>query len=118
VRAYEIVDSYRDLVANTLDAYLAATSNRLGMVMKQLTVIATIFMPLSFLTGFFGMNFTSIPYDRPWLFAMLLLVMLGLPIAMVFVFARCGWIADHRRTTVGAWMRALFSAPRRRDTGG
>ena len=112
VRAYEIVDSYRDLVANTLDAYLAATSNRLGMVMKQLTVIATIFMPLSFLTGFFGMNFTSIPYDRPWLFAMLLMVMLGLPIAMVIVFARRGWIATHRRSTRRSRLRSWLGLRR------
>jgi len=67
VLAFEMIDSYRDLVANILDAYLAATSNRLGQVMKQLTIIATIFMPLSFLTGFFGMNFTGIPYDHRWL---------------------------------------------------
>ncbi len=118
VRAYEIVDSYRDLVANTLDAYLAATSNRLGMVMKQLTVIATIFMPLSFLTGFFGMNFTSIPYDRPWLMALVLLTMLGLPVAMIVVFARRGWITDHRRTRLGAWLLSRISTPRRRDTRG
>ena len=58
-----MIDSYRDLVGNTLNAYLAAISNRLGQVMKQLTVIATIFMPLSFLTGFFGMNFTR-PVSR------------------------------------------------------
>jgi hypothetical protein len=58
---------------------------------------------------YFGMNFTSIPYDRPWLFATLLLVMLGLPIAMVIVFARRGWIAAHRRTTrrsrLWSWLR-------------
>ena len=60
VRAFEVVDAYRDLISNTLDAYLAVVSNRLGQVMKQLTIITTIFMPLSFLTGFFGMNF-------PWL---------------------------------------------------
>ncbi len=102
VRAYEIVDSYRDLVANTLDAYLAATSNRLGMVMKQLTVIATIFMPLSFLSGFFGMNFTGIPFDKSWLLALVLLTMVGLPVTMMLLFARRGWISDHHPTSLRA----------------
>ncbi len=97
VRAYEIIDSYRDLVANALDAYLASISNRLGQVMKQLTVIATIFMPLSFLTGFFGTNFAAIPYDRGWLFWLVLLVMLGLPALMLLYFARRGWLGDEGR---------------------
>jgi magnesium transporter len=103
VRAFEIIDSYRDLVANTLDAYLAAISNRLGQVMKQLTVIATIFMPLSFLTGFFGMNFAGIPYDRPWLLGLVVATMLGLPVTMLIFFGRRGWLTDERRIT--SWMR-------------
>jgi magnesium transporter len=106
VRAFEIIDSYRDLVANTLEAYLAAISNRLGQVMKQLTVIATIFMPLAFLTGFFGMNFTAIPFDRPWLLAIVLAMMVGLPVAMLLLFARRGWLTDDRRITSWARLRA------------
>ena len=105
VRAFEMIDSYRDLVGNTLDAYLAAISNRLGQVMKQLTVIATIFMPLSFLTGFFGMNFTSIPYDHRWLFVVLLLVMFLLPVLMLIMFLRSGWLSDERRITTWARLR-------------
>jgi magnesium transporter len=103
VRAYEMIDSYRDLVANTLDAYLAATSNRLGQVMKQLTVIATIFMPLAFLTGFFGMNFTTLPFDRIWLFVLALCIMAGLPLLMLLYFVRRGWLTDDRRIT--SWAR-------------
>ena len=109
VRAFEIVDSYRDLVGNTLDAYLAGISNRLGQVMKQLTVIATIFMPLSFLTGFFGMNFTAVPYGSPWLLAFVVVTMLGLPAGMLLYFVRRGWITDDRRITtwrrLRAWLR-------------
>ena len=112
VRAFEIIDSYRDLVANTLDAYLAGISNRLGQVMKQLTVIATIFMPLSFLTGFFGMNFTAIPYDTRWLFGLLLATMLGLPPAMFWFFLRRGWITDDGRITPWSRLRAWIR-PRR-----
>jgi magnesium transporter len=106
VRAFEMIDSYRDLVGNTLDAYLAAISNRLGQVMKQLTVIATIFMPLSFLTGFFGMNFTSIPFDRRQLFLAALLVMIALPVCMLLFFLRRGWLSDDRRITTLARLRA------------
>ncbi len=97
VRAFEMVDSYRDVVGNILDAYLATVSNRLASVMKQLTIIATIFMPLSFLTGFFGMNFGTIPYDRPWLFGLSLATMLGVPLAMLGLFLRRGWILEERR---------------------
>ncbi|MGD0684821.1 MAG: magnesium transporter CorA family protein [Streptosporangiaceae bacterium] len=57
IRVSDLVDSYRDLLSNAMDAYLSIVSNRLNQVMKQLTVIATIFLPLSFLTGFFGQNF-------------------------------------------------------------
>jgi len=112
VRAFEMIDSYRDLVGNTLDAYLAAISNRLGQVMKQLTVIATIFMPLSFLTGFFGMNFTSIPFDRPQLFLAALLVMSALPVCMLLFFLRRGWLSDDRRITTWARLRARLRRSR------
>jgi len=57
IRLSDLVDSYRDLLSGTTDAYLSVVSNQLNLVMKQLTIIATIFLPLAFLTGFFGQNF-------------------------------------------------------------
>jgi magnesium transporter len=57
IRVSDTIDSYRDLVSGAMDAYLSTVSNRMNVVMKQLTVIATIFLPLTFLTGFFGQNF-------------------------------------------------------------
>jgi magnesium transporter len=57
IRISELIDSYRDLLTSALDVYLSTVSNRLNAVMKQLAVIATIFLPLSWLTGFFGQNF-------------------------------------------------------------
>jgi magnesium transporter len=57
IRISDLIDSYRDLLTGAMDVYLSTVSNRLNSVMKQLTVIATIFLPLSWLTGFFGQNF-------------------------------------------------------------
>jgi len=57
IRISDLVDSYRDLISGAMDAYLSIMSNRLNTVMKQLAIIATVFLPLSFLTGFFGQNF-------------------------------------------------------------
>jgi magnesium transporter len=57
IRISDLIDSYRDLLTSAMDVYLSTVSNRLNAVMKQLAVIATIFLPLSWLTGFFGQNF-------------------------------------------------------------
>ena len=58
IRISDQVDGLRDLLSGSLDAYMSMVSNRLNDVMKQLTIIATVFLPLSFLTGFFGQNFS------------------------------------------------------------
>ncbi|HEX2391724.1 MAG TPA: magnesium/cobalt transporter CorA [Solirubrobacterales bacterium] len=57
IRISDQIDSYRDLLAGTRDAYLSVVSNRLNQITKQLTLVATVFLPLSFLVGFFGQNF-------------------------------------------------------------
>jgi magnesium transporter len=57
VRMHDIIEGLRDLVSSALDTYLSVVNNRMNDVMKALTVITTLFMPLSFLSGFFGMNF-------------------------------------------------------------
>jgi magnesium transporter len=58
IRMSDLVDGYRDLLSGVMDTHLSTVSNRLNVVMKQLTIIATVFLPLSFLTGFFGQNFS------------------------------------------------------------
>ena len=58
IRISDLIDSYRDLLTGAMDVYLSTVSNRLNIVMKQLTIIATIFLPLTFVTGFFGQNFS------------------------------------------------------------
>ena len=59
VRTSDLIDSYRDLLSGAADMYLSTVANRQGEIAKQLTIIATIFLPLTFLTGFFGQNSRS-----------------------------------------------------------
>lgn len=59
VRLSDMLDTYRDILAGALDVHLSAVSNNMNLVMKRLTVVATIFLPLGFITGFWGMNFTD-----------------------------------------------------------
>ncbi len=92
VRTSEIVDTCRDLVGTTVEAYLSVTSNRMNDIVRQLTIIATIFLPLSVITGFFGMNFEHIPWNNPILFLLALASILAVPIVMLRVFKRWGWL--------------------------
>ena len=98
IRISELVDSYRDLMSGALDTHLSTVSNRLNVVMKQLTIIATIFLPLSFLTGFFGQNFawmvnhlTSMP--------VFLIVGVGLQVSAALglyaLFHQRGWLTPN-----------------------
>jgi magnesium transporter len=94
IRISDLIDSYRDLLTSAMDVYLSSVSNRLNVVMKQLAVIATIFLPLSFVVGFFGQNFgwmvTHI--TSGWTF---LLLGIGSEVAVLlgflYLFKRRGW---------------------------
>jgi len=94
IRISEMIDSYRDLLSSALDVYLSTVSNRLNAVMKQLTIIATVFLPLTFITGFFGQNFGWLTgHIRNWgTFVGLGLGTELLAIALLFtLFKRRGW---------------------------
>lgn len=77
-RIYETLDSYRDLMSNMLDAHLSQVSNQMNRVMQRLAVVATIFLPITFITGVFGMNFKVQPWVDTnvwfWLFVMACMV--------------------------------------------
>ena len=94
IRISDLVDSYRDLLTGSLDSYLSTVSNRLNVVMKQLTIIATIFLPLSFLTGFFGQNFAWM-VDRLTSLGVFLGLGIGTEVVAValllWLFHRRGW---------------------------
>ncbi|NUM45764.1 MAG: magnesium/cobalt transporter CorA [Anaerolineales bacterium] len=66
VRLYDLMESQRDLVTGTLDTYLSMVNNRMNETMRLLTVITTLFMPLAFVTGFFGMNFFQPVLQSEW----------------------------------------------------
>ncbi|MBI5034703.1 MAG: magnesium/cobalt transporter CorA [Chloroflexi bacterium] len=93
VRIYDLIETSRDLLGNSLDAYLSTVSNRLNEVMKRLTLLTTIFMPISFIVGFGGMNFTQwIPFDSQIAFAVLLALLIVVPTGMLMWFRRSKWV--------------------------
>ncbi len=95
VRAFEILDSYRDLMSGLLDVYLTTVSNRLNAIMKQLTILATIFLPITFITGVFGMNFGHLPqveHDNGYLFWIVVAFMGVVTLLQIWYFRRRGWI--------------------------
>jgi magnesium transporter len=96
IRISDLIDSYRDLLSGATDLYLSTVSNRQNDVMKQLTVIATIFLPLSFITGFFGQNFGYMVLhviNATWSFWVLGLGSMAVTVAGLLVFfRRKGWL--------------------------
>jgi magnesium transporter len=95
VRQYETVDSLRDLLTSAMDVYLSTVSNRLNLTMKTLTVIASVFLPLSFLTGFYGMNFALLtgPLETPNIaFFIGIGTMVAATVVQLYMFRRRGWI--------------------------
>jgi magnesium transporter len=95
IRISDLVDSYRDLLTGAMDVYLSTVSNRLNDVMKRLTIVATIFMPLTWITGFFGMNFGwLVLHVRGWVpfFALGLTTQVVAVVLMLVYFRRRRWI--------------------------
>jgi magnesium transporter len=94
IRISDLIDSYRDLLTGAMDVYLSTVSNRLNSVMKQLTVIATIFLPLTFITGFFGQNFGWMVNQIGGVPAFLALGIgseIAIVAALLTFFKRSGW---------------------------
>jgi magnesium transporter len=91
--AIDSVETYRDILSGMLDIYLSSVSNRLNEIMKVLTIIATIFMPLTFIVGLYGMNFKYMP-ELEWRhgYFLVLLVIVGIAGSMVIYFKRKKWI--------------------------
>lgn len=98
IRISDMVDAYRDLVGGAMDTHLSMVSNRLNVVMKQLAIIATIFLPLGFLTGFFGQNFAWPIGHLQGSFPYFLFLGIGSEVVAIVVllilFKRRGWLGS------------------------
>ena len=94
MQALDAIDSYREMTVGLMDVYLSSVSNRLNEVMKTLTVMGTIFLPLSFLVGVYGMNFEDMPELKwRWGYPALWALMLAVAGGLVAWFWRRGWLA-------------------------
>lgn len=93
IQVIDTVESFRDMVSGMLDTYLSSVSNRMNEVMKVLTIIATIFIPLTFIAGIYGMNFQFMPeLGWRWGYFMILCVMALIVIGMVIYFKKKNWL--------------------------
>jgi magnesium transporter len=93
IQVMDTVEANRDMLAGLLDVYLSSVSNRLNAVMKVLTVIATVFMPLTFIAGLYGMNFRYMPeLEWRWGYPAALLLMALVAAVMLAVFRRRRWL--------------------------
>jgi len=93
VQIIDTTETFRDMLSGMLDIYLSAMSNRMNEVMKVLTIIGTIFIPLTFVTGLYGMNFDFMP-ELQWKYGYVfaISVMMGIVLSMLYYFKRKGWI--------------------------
>ena len=93
VQVMDTIESYRDLLSGMLDLYLSMASNRMNEVMKVLTIIATIFIPVTFVAGIYGMNFKNMPeLEWPFGYALAWFIIIAIAVAMLFFFKRKKWL--------------------------
>ncbi|MEA5617180.1 magnesium/cobalt transporter CorA [Cronbergia sp. UHCC 0137] len=101
VQVMEMVETYRELASGLMDVYLSAVSNKMNEIMKLLTVVSSVFIPLTFVAGIYGMNFNTekSPYNMPelnwyWGYPMCLGLMAVMATGMITLFWRRGWLTN------------------------
>ncbi len=93
IQVMDTIETFRDMVSGMLDIYLSSISNRLNAVMKVLTIIATIFMPLTFIAGIYGMNFKYMPeLEWRWGYPVIWLVVILIGVSMLIYFKKKRWL--------------------------
>ena len=93
IQVMDTIETFRDMVSGMLDVYLSSISNKMNEVMKVLTIIATIFIPLTFIAGVYGMNFKYMPeLELHWAYPAALTAMATVGVVMVIYFKRKKWI--------------------------
>jgi len=93
IQVIDTVETFRDMVSGMLDIYLSSISNKMNAVMKVLTIIATIFIPLTFIAGIYGMNFKYMPeLEWRWAYPAVWLVMSAVTVTMLIYFKKKRWL--------------------------
>jgi magnesium transporter len=93
VQIMDTIEVYREMLSGMLDIYLSSVSNRLNSVMKVLTIIATIFMPLTFIAGIYGMNFKYMPeLEWPWGYPAVWILFVVIGVSMLVYFRKKRWL--------------------------
>jgi magnesium transporter len=120
IQIIDMVETYREIASSLTDIYLSSVSNRMNEIMKILTIISSIFIPLTFIAGIYGMNFNTekSPYNMPelntyWGYVVVWIVMLMIAIAMIIFFARKGWFSNLTESEEKSTFTRKFSAQRR-----
>lgn len=93
IQVIDTIETFRDIISGTLDVYLSSVSNKMNAVMKVLTIIATIFMPMTFIAGIYGMNFKYMPeLEWHWGYPVIWAVIIVLGVLMLMGFKRKKWL--------------------------
>ncbi|MGD2268764.1 MAG: magnesium/cobalt transporter CorA [Desulfobacterales bacterium] len=93
IQVIDTAETFRDMLSGMLDIYLSSVSNKMNEVMKVLTIMATIFIPLTFIAGIYGMNFEFMPELKwHWSYPVLWVILIAIFVAMVFWFKRKKWL--------------------------
>jgi len=93
IQLIDTIETYREMATGLLDIYLSVANNKMNEVMKTLTIISTIFIPLTFITGLYGMNFKYMPeLKEPLAYPIVLFVMVAIIVAMIFYFKKKKWL--------------------------
>ncbi|MCL7415908.1 MAG: magnesium/cobalt transporter CorA [ANME-2 cluster archaeon] len=93
IQVIDTIETFRDMVSGMLDIYLSSVSNKMNEVMKVLTIIATIFIPLTFIAGVYGMNFEYMPeLGWQWSYPLVWIVMIGIGFSMSLYFKKKKWL--------------------------
>ena len=93
MRVIESIESYRDILTGLLEIYISSVSNKMNEVMKVLTVFASIFIPLTFIAGIYGMNFEHMPELKwKWAYPVLWITFITIPIVLLIFFKRKKWL--------------------------
>ena len=92
IHIIETIETYRDLTSGLMDLYMTSVSNKMNEIMKVLTIISTIFIPITLIAGIYGMNFKYMPeLNHEWGYPIALILMLGVVVVMLIFFKKRKW---------------------------